>query len=257
MRLHTATLVANTTIQSDTYLLDLYVPQLAQAVVAGQYCMVRCCSSLFSDPLLRRPFFIHSVQRTQGICRLLIHVRGRGTAWLVQQAEGSVLELLGPLGHGWSIHPTIRNLLLINEGTFIAALPFLAQVALEQELAVTVVSQTDSANEVYPPMLFSPEVEYHIVTSDGSSGQQGDLPHVLLPYLMWADAVGCSVSRETALTLYNSFERLRTKHFAQYAYTQPLVCGTGACFACSIATHSGQKLVCRDGPIFDLHELVR
>lgn len=257
MRLHTATLVANTAIQSNVYLLELYAPQLAQAVVPGQYCMVRCCSSFASDPLLRRPFYMHSVQRIQGICRLLIHVRGRGTTWLVQQTEGSSLELLGPLGHGWSIRPTTRNLLLINESISIAALPFLAQVALEQELAVAVVSQTDTVHEAYPPVLFSPEVEYHIVTTDGSSGQRGDLQHVLLPYLTWADAACCSVSRETALTLYNSFERLRTKYFTQCAYTQPLVCGTGACFACSVDTHSGQKLVCRDGPIFDLRELVR
>lgn len=257
MRLYTAILVANTNIQSNVYLLDLYVPQLAQAVAPGQYCMVRCCSSFAADPLLRRPFYIHSVQHTQGICRLLIHVRGRGTAWLVQQAEGSTLELLGPLGHGWSIRPTTRNLLLINEGASIAALPFLAQVALEQELAVAVVSQTVTADEAYPPVLFSPEVEYHIITADGSTGRHGELQYLISPYLSWADAVCCSVSRETALALYNSFERLHTKHFAQCAYTQPLVCGTGACFACSVETHSGQKLVCRDGPIFDLRDLVR
>ncbi len=257
MRLHTATLVAHKNVLPDVYLLDLYAPQLAQAVLPGQYCMVRCCPPAAADPLLRRPFYIHSVQRTQGLCRLLVHVRGRGTAWLVQQPEGSVLEVLGPLGHGWSIHPTTRNLLLVNEGAFISALPLLAQVALEQELVVTLLSKTDTMYEAYPPMLFSQEVEYHIVTTDGSSGQQGDLQQVLSPYLTWADAVCCSVSRETALTLYNHFEPLRKKNFAQCAYIQPLVCGSGACFACSIETRSGQKLVCRDGPIFDLRELVR
>lgn len=257
MRLHTATLIANTPIQTDLYLLELHTPQLAQAVAPGHYCMVRCCPAFAADPLLRRPFYIHSVQRTQGLCRLLVHIRGRGTAWLAQQAEGSTLDVLGPLGHGWNIHPTTRNLLLVNEGAFIPALTFLAQVALEQELAVTLVSKTTTVNEAYPPMLFPQEVEYHIVTTDGSSGQHGDLQQVLSPYLTWADAACCSVSRETALTLYTYFERLRKKNFAQCAYIQPLVCGSGACFACSVETRSGQKLVCRDGPIFDLRDLVR
>lgn len=256
MRLHTATIITNTLIRPGVYLIDLHVPQLAQAVTPGQYCMIRCCPPQAVDPLLRRPFFIQGVQRTQGRCTLLVHAKGRGTEWLVQQAEGAELDLLGPLGHGWTLRSTTRNVLLVSEDTAITALPFLAQVALEQECTVTLVSQVRSAAEVYPPALLPQEVEYHIVTADGSSGQQGDLATLLAPYVQWADAAFCSVSHETLLTLYARFERLRSKNFAQGTVLRPFVCGSGACFACSIEVRSGQRLVCRDGPIFDLKEIV-
>ncbi len=258
MRLYTAIVTANKEVRSDARLIEMYVPQLAQSVQPGQYCMLRCSPAQASDPLLRRPFFIHSVQqRDAGRCSLLVHVRGRGTSWLATQREGSLLDILGPMGHGWSIRPTVSNLLLVSEGTGIAGLTFLAQTALEQELSVTLVAAYENEHEVYPPALLPPEVEYHIVTKDGSTGQQGDILSVLGTYVSWADAACLCVARETSVALYSHFERLRLKHFAQAALVRPLVCGNGVCLTCSVETRSGSRLVCRDGPVFDLREIAR
>jgi dihydroorotate dehydrogenase electron transfer subunit len=257
VRLYTATVIANKEVRPAARLVAMYAPQLAQSVQAGHYCMLRCSPTNVSDPLLRRPFFIHSVQRDAGICTLLVHVRGRGTAWLAAQREGSVLDLLGPMGHAWSIRPTVRNLLLVSEGTMIAGLTYLAQTALEQELAVTLVAASESEDEVYPPALLPPEVEYHIVTKDGSTGQHGNVQSVLGTYLPWADAACLCVAPETSVAVYAQYERLRHKYFAQAAVLQPLVCGNGVCLTCAVETRSGPKLVCRDGPIFDLREIAR
>ena len=257
MRLYTATVTANREVRSDAHVIEVYAPQLAQSVQAGQYCMVRCSPANASDPLLRRPFFIHTVQRDAGLCTLLVHVRGRGTSWLAAQREGSSLDILGPMGHGWSIRPTVSNLLLVGEGAMIAGLTYLAQTALQQELAVTLVAAYENEQEVYPPALLPPEVEYHIVTKDGSIGQQGDVQSVLGTYLSWADAACLCVTRETSVAVYTHFERLRLKQFAQGAVLYPMVCGNGVCLTCGIETRSGPKLVCRDGPIFDLREIAR
>ncbi|MBA2395595.1 MAG: hypothetical protein H0V70_22930 [Ktedonobacteraceae bacterium] len=258
MRLFTGTIIANTAFTIDGYvahLIELHVPQLVQAALPGQYFLVRCCHPQASDPLLRRPFFIHSIQRKQGNCTLLVFVRGRGTAWLVSQQIGAELDILGPQGHGWTLSPMVRNLLLISDMQLIAALPFLIQVAIEQELAVTLLCQSSPRENPYPPALLSPEVEYHIISSEGE--MQNGLVQALDEYLPWADAAYCSVSRETLTILYNHFERLRGKNFAQGTVLQPLVCGSGACFTCSIETHSGSKLICRDGPVFALREIAR
>src|SRR5260370_5579704 len=113
--------------------------------------MVRCCDRVASDPLLRRPFFVHTVRRERGLCTLLVHVRGRGTAWLVKQQGAVSLDILGPMGHGWTLRPTVRNLLLISEETHIPALTLLAQHAIEQGLAVLVIVQTWKGGGVFPP----------------------------------------------------------------------------------------------------------
>src|SRR5205085_8700955 len=101
MRLSIATITANAEIRTGMHLIEMHAPQLAQAVQPGQYCMVRCCDVEASDPLLRRPFFVQSVQRSLGLCSLLVSVCGRGTSWLSKQCEGATLDILGPLGHGW------------------------------------------------------------------------------------------------------------------------------------------------------------
>ena len=261
MRVSTATITANTEIRPGLHLIALHAPQLAQAIQPGQYCMLRCCDLLATDPLLRRPFFIQSVQRQQGDCALLVHRRGRGTTWLTKQGEGAVLDLLAPFGHGWVIPPTTRNLLLVNEGTNIAALTLLAQHAVEQELSVTLVSYILQPEDAYPPALLPPEVEYHNIAprTPAVIGVGGALvdDHTLDPYLTWADAVYLSVSHETSVMLYNSYEPLRRKNFAQCTVIQPLVCASGVCLACSIETYSGPRLLCRDGPVFALREVAR
>ncbi len=256
MRLSTASITGNTEIRRGVYLIEMHAPQLAQAAQPGQYCMVRCCDRVASDPLLRRPFFVHTVRREQGLCTLLVHVRGRGTGWLVKQQGAVSLDILGPMGHGWTLRPTVRNLLLISEETNIPALTLLAQHAIEQGLAVTVIQQSENAVSVYPPALLPAEAEYQIVTRDGSVGHQGELTDIMGNYLGWADAAYCSVSRATSLALYQAFDRLRVKNFAQATILQALACGSGACLSCYIETHSGPKLVCRDGPVFNLRDIV-
>src|SRR6266849_4038459 len=144
LRLSIATITSNIEIRTGVHMIEMHAPQLAQAVQPGQYCMVRCCHAEATDPLLRRPFFVHSIQRGQGLCTLLVYVRGRGTSWLAQQQEGATLDILGPLGHGWTVRPTVRNLLLISEEAYITSLILLAQNAIEQELAVTLVTQSSN-----------------------------------------------------------------------------------------------------------------
>ncbi len=253
MRIHTATITETTMIRSGVQLLALHAPNLAQTVQPGQFCMVRCCPADASDPLLRRPFYVHGVNRSRGTCTFYVHVQGRGTRWLASQPEGAVLDILGPLGHGWTLRSTTRNALLFAEERSISALTLLAQVALEQDIAVTLINQSRTIEESYPPALLSPEIEYRVVTEQ----QDKNLLQTLTEVLPWADATYSSVSHETSLALYTRFERLRARNFAQGIITRPLICGTGVCFACSVETHSGQRLVCRDGPVFDLRDIVR
>ncbi|WP_052891213.1 hypothetical protein [Thermogemmatispora carboxidivorans] len=259
MRLYRAIIEENLAVRPELHLLELRAPALAQAVRPGQYCMVRCAEEGAFDPLLRRPFFVHSVEGQH--CRILFQVRGRGTAWLARRPAGEELDLLGPLGQGWQLPSRLSTLLLVAEGFGVVALALLAQRASEQGLAVTLVQEVTQPQESYPAALLPEEVEYHLVTSAGGAaqdtGQQGGLLTTLGDYLSWADAVCLGVSRETALQLYQRFERLRRPGFAQVAVLQPLVCGTGTCLACTLETSRNPRLICQDGPTFDLPTLAR
>jgi dihydroorotate dehydrogenase electron transfer subunit len=252
MRLSLATIIVNSELRPGVHLLELRAPQLAQAAQPGQYCMVRCCDSQASDPLLRRPYFIHGAQRANEQCTLLVAARGRGSSWLARQPPGTTLDLLGPLGHGWELRPNTHNLLLIGEAPALTALTLLAQSAIEQEIAVTLLCHFSSEAAIYPPSLLSPEIEYHVSLGPDRAG----LVELVAPYLPWADTICCSVSRETLQLLYERFERLRQPGSAQAILLRPFVCGSGVCLTCSVETNAGLKLACHDGPVFALEDIV-
>jgi dihydroorotate dehydrogenase electron transfer subunit len=253
MRLSSATIISNTEIQPGLSLLQLRSPYLAQSAQPGQYVMVRCCDAQATDPLLRRPFFIHTAQREREQSSLLVAARGRGSAWLAHQPANATLDILGPIGHGWEVPSTARNLLLIGEGTWLVSLTLLAQMAIEQELTVTLLCQFATASAIYPPTLLSPEIEYHVTTPDSGAKQ---LVELVGDYLNWADTVFCAVSLTTAQALYSRYERLRHRHSAQCLVTHPFACASGVCLTCAINTRTGLKLVCRDGPVFKFGEVV-
>jgi dihydroorotate dehydrogenase electron transfer subunit len=253
MRLSSTTIISNTEIRPGLRLLQVRSPYLAQAAQPGQYTMVRCCDALATDPLLRRPFFIHTTQREREQFSLLVAARGRGSAWLARQPEQATLDIMGPLGQGWKVPPTSRNLLLIGEGPLLASLTLLAQTAIEQELTVTLLCQFASAAEIYPPTLLSPEIEYHVTMPDSGAKP---LVELVGNYLAWADTVFCAVSLTTAQTLYQRYEPLRHKYIAQCLITHPFACASGVCLTCAIDTRAGPRLVCRDGPVFALGEVV-
>jgi dihydroorotate dehydrogenase electron transfer subunit len=248
-----ATVEENRQLRSGVQLLKIRAPLLAQTVQPGQYVMLRCAPAGAADPLLRRPFFVHDVQGD--CCSLLVHVRGRGTTWLGERSTGEELDLFGPLGHGWRLASTVSTLLLVAENEGIVALTLLARRAVARGLGVTLLSQCPEAAAVYPAALLPEEVEYQVLTADGSAGLQGTLVDRLGDYLDWADAVCLAVSRETLLRLYRQYERLRLPQLAQATLLQPLVCATGSCLACSVELRSGPRLICRDGPVFSLREI--
>ncbi len=92
----------------------------------------------------------------------------------------------------------------------------------------------------------------------------GDLLTEVEEYLNWADAACCSLPRDILQALYNRYDRMRRRHFAQGVILKPtqeqeaesLACGNGICLTCNVETRTGQQLLCRDGPVFAVREIV-
>ncbi|HEX7735502.1 MAG TPA: hypothetical protein VF458_11595, partial [Ktedonobacteraceae bacterium] len=247
----------NSEILPGVHLLEVRAEQVARAARAGQYCMLRGADQLAGDPLLRRPFFVAEVDSVRGVCRFLVYARGRVASWLARQQPGMELDLLGPLGHGWMLRPETRNLLLLGEDPLLASLLLLTAQALENELAVTLIHCVAGVEQAYPAALLPPEVEYQVFALSGEQEKQGErLAGQLGEYLAWADAVCCSLSARTLALLARGEGRWREKHFVQAVVERPLLCVTGGCLGCQVETRSGPRLVCRDGPVFALRDLV-
>jgi len=231
------------------WLIRLHCPQVASAAKPGQFVMANCGP----ECLMPRPFSIHETDE-EGNLALFYAVleNGRGTAWLSQRRAGDRVTLLGPLGNGFSIQTNANNLLLVAGGNGIAPLYFLAQAALRKKYSVTLLYGTADRKR-YP---ISPQIKLVSATEDGSVGYQGKVTDLCPEHIDWADQVfACG-----PLNMYNVMHKKRGGLLkdkpAQISLEVRMGCGLGVCYACTVKTRNGLRQVCKDGPVFDLNDIL-
>lgn len=234
------------------YLVWAHAPEIAAAARPGQYVMVRCGEG--QDMPLRRPLSVHRISQDGGIA-LLFAVVGRGTEWLAQRNEGDRIDLFGPLGNGFEIAQSSRNLLLVAGGIGIAPLVALGERAITIGKSVTLLIGDTTAGRIYPDHLLPAGVETAVATEDGSAGVKGMATDLLHRYVPEADQVfACG-----PLPMYRKMAEMGDVPGGkpvQVILETVLGCGIGACLGCTVATVHGPRLVCKDGPVFELRDIV-
>jgi len=212
---------------------------------------VRCGDRL--DPLLRRPLSIHQVADRKQVA-FLFNVVGRGTDWLSQRQEGDSLDILGPLGKGFSIQPASRRLLLVAGGVGIAPLVFAAEKAVAEGRSVTLLIGAKNASSLYPSHLLPSSINLVTATEDGSAGKKGMATRFMADFSNHADQIltcGPTSMYETIAAQ----SQLEGKSI-QVSLEVRMGCGRGVCYGCTIKTKNGLRQVCQDGPVFELGEVL-
>jgi dihydroorotate dehydrogenase electron transfer subunit len=246
-----ATIISSIELMPGHHLIRIEAPEIARESLPGQFITIGCDH----DFILRRPLSIHRVDNPHQIS-ILFAVVGAGTYWLSQRHEGEKLDLLGPLGNGFSVQPASKKLLLAAGGIGIAPLVFLAQKALRDGRFIKLILGARTKDGLYPRELLPEGIETLITTEDGSDGEKGKVTDALPGYVDWADQIyTCG-----PLAMYQSIAKQRNKWKGkapvQVSLEVRIGCGIGACFGCSIKTKNGMKQVCRDGPVFNLDEVI-
>ena len=237
------------------HLIWLEAPPIASIAQPGQFVMVRCGEG-YEYPL-RRPLSIHQLD-SNGKMKLafLLTVVGKGTRWLSQRQAGDDIDLLGPLGKGYSIEPASHNLLLIAGGIGIAPLRFLAQEALNQGCSVTLLQGALTAAELYPRHFLPSEVEPAITTEDGTAGKKGMITELLPDFVDWADQIFACGPMPMYRDMADRYHQLLKHKPVQISLEVRMGCGREICYGCTVKTRSGLKKVCQDGPVFDLDDIL-
>lgn len=228
------------------WLIRLKCPDVASEAKPGQFVMVNCGK----ECLLPRPFSIHQVNEDGIALFYAVLVDGKGTNWLSQRYKGETVWLFGPLGNGFSIKPHSNNLLLVAGGNGIAPLYYLAQEALKKKHSVTLLYGTADKKRYS----VSPQIELVSATEDGSAGKRGVITDFLPDFIGWADQIFACGPTSMYQTMAAQ-KRLKTKP-VQVSLEVRMGCGLGVCYGCTIKTKSGLKQVCKDGPVFDLDDVL-
>ncbi len=235
-----------------SWIIWLKCPEIALEAKPGQFVMVSCGG----ECVLPRPFSIHQVNNDDVALFFAVWEGGKGTRWLSQRHKGDTVEMLGPLGKGFFIDPASKNLLLVAGGIGIAPLCFLAQQALNQGHSVRLLLGAATATQLYPRHLLPPQVDFIIATEDGTVGQKGMITNLLADFVDLADQIFACGPVAMYREMHVQREKLLKVKPTQVSLEMRMGCGHGVCYGCTIKTKGGLKQVCKDGPIFNLDDIL-
>ena len=233
--------------------ITLNCPEIADEAKPGEFVMVRCGA----DCLLPRPFSVHRVINKEDLALYFAVLEGgKGTDWLSQRKIGDSVKLLGPLGNSFNVNSTSHNLLLVAGGMGIAPLYFLAQETLNQGYSVALLYGT-AVKYRYPEDHLPSGIKLIAATEDGTVGRKGKVTDLLSEFAGWADQIfACG-----PMPMYRDMAQRKRELGLQGKQVQislevVMGCGHGVCYGCTIRTKQGLKQVCKDGPVFDLDDII-
>ena len=246
--------VSNTELMPGVYLMWLQAQEIARRAHAGQFVMVACGGGI----TLRRPISVHSVEHDN--FALLYAVVGKGTEQLAHLQNGSKLDVLGPMGNGFQVSPMpagTLSYLIIAGGIGIAPLRFLVEKVKPWCRQIIVLQGAATAAKLYPKELLPKEISLTTATDDGSAGHKGFITDLIPSFATTADVIVACGPMPMLKYLAENQSRLKlTDKPVSISLEMRMACGLGVCYGCTIRTKSGLKQVCKDGPVFDLNEVI-
>ncbi len=231
----------------------------AVACTPGQFFYLRCGDD--GEPLLRRPMSVYQIHGERGELHFLYAVKGAGTTRLAQLLTGDSLDMVGPLGHGFTLDPVWRGVLLVARGVGLATLGPVAAAANRMGIRVTAVLSAQTERDVLSESYMRSCGARTLVVTDDAGTSGVPAMRELVAGILASEPIDalftCGSQRLTALLQEMAAERGLP---GQAALEEPMGCGLGVCYCCvrPIARKEGieQLRVCRDGPVFPLAEVI-
>lgn len=249
------TVVENSALGSSYALLKLVPADGSKLpdIAPGQFVQVEVKDS--KTTFLRRPISVNFVDYDRNQLWLLIRKAGEGTRHLADAAEGSSVNIILPLGKGFTIpEPDSRKrLLLVGGGVGVAPLLYLGKKIKDLGMQPEFLLGARTASDLLMLDSFAEIGEVHISTEDGSMGQKGlvttnstfddsyDIVYCCgpMPMMKAVAAIAATKTGECQVSLENK-----------------MACGLGACLCCVEKNNEGHNVcVCTEGPVFKTSEL--
>ena len=263
----TATILSNTEVAPEHYLMTLAVSGAFRDARPGQFVMLRPAGRGF--PFLGRPLGIYSLAEYGNGARIEILYRaaGKGTKVISTLCEGDRIEILGPLGNRFELRPGMKTAVLMAGGIGIAPLVFLAETLRanappEGLKMILYIGARDSASLLGIDRMKNFGAEVRVSTDDGSAGYRGPVTDLFRKDLASFDASTTEVFVCGPNPMLKRVSEMIADHPVpcQVLMEERMACGMGACLGCTIEvrTPSGveYRQVCADGPVFDLRSIV-
>ena len=246
----TAEIVSQSSIATDVYDMRLNVGDMVQNAKPGQFVSVY---SNDGSKLLPRPISICGIDQAAGELRIVYRVAGEGTKEFSTYQAGDYLDVMGPLGNGYTLKD--KKAILIGGGIGIPPMLELAkQLKCEKSIILGYRDETFLKEE------FEELGDVYVSSDLGTIGIKGTVLDAIREYSVEGEIIyACGpMPMLRAVKAYAAAKGME----AQISLEERMACGIGACLGCVCKskevdphTHVNNKRICKDGPVFDAEEV--
>ncbi len=250
-------IVKKNKLNKDTFIFTIKSDMVAKKARAGQIVNIKCGEE--TTAFLRRPFSICSVDREEGTIDIAFQIRGKGTKMLSEFNKGDSIDVMGPLGQGFSLYPKHKKIIVVGGGIGIfPLLQLLKDHPAENKRAIL---GFRSKNRVILEESFKNNCdELIIATDDGTYGKKCFVTDALKEEIEKDPAqmvffCGPTIMMKVGVELLKSYDIP-----SQVSLEQRMACGIGACLTCVCKEKKNDDWdyvqVCKKGPVFNGSDII-
>lgn len=219
--------------------------------VPGQFVQVKIDGS--PTTFLRRPISINYVDAANNELWLLVRRAGDGTAHLMAMAEEETVNLIIPLGNGFTMpEKTDERILLIGGGVGVAPLLQLGKTMKENGFRPEFLLGARTADDILEQEMFQRFGNVHISTDNGSAGSKGVVTENPVLGEKWDRIYCCGPAPMMKAVAALARDR---NIWCEVSLENMMACGVGACLCCVEKTVRGNVCVCTEGSVFNINDL--
>ena len=234
-------IVTNTPLTASVYKMTLR-GDTAAITAPGQFVNIR-----LTGKFLRRPISVNDVEGD--ILTIIYKVVGKGTEDMSRMQAGEALDILTGLGNGYDLSVSGEHPLLLGGGVGVPPLYMLAKQLIAQGKTVSVVLGFNRADEVFYEEEFRAlGASVTVATADGSAGVKGFVTDALPADYSYVYTCGPEPMLKAV------FKKITTS--GQFSFEERMGCGFGACMGCSCKTVTGNKRICKEGPVLRKEDIL-
>ncbi len=220
-------------------------------IMPGQFVQVRVDGS--PSTYLRRPISIHDVELEQNEITLLVQQVGEGTRHLAAAEEGDTINMVLPLGNGFSLPEKGERCLLVGGGIGIAPLYYFAKVLNAKGVRPTLLLGGKTETDLLRLADYQKLGETFVTTEDGSLGEKG----FVTMHSVWQKQGFDKIYVCGPKPMMKAVAKLAAEKdvWCEVSLENLMACGLGACLCCVEDTVDGHVCVCKEGPVFNTRRL--
>lgn len=219
----------------------------------GQFVEVQVNNS--PTTFLRRPISVNNVDEAANELHLLVAIVGDGTKALSQLSEGDKLNVMFPLGNGFTMPESKeKKHLLIGGGVGVAPLLYLGKKIKEMGGEATFLLGARSAKDLLMLDEFKAVGRVLITTEDGSEGEKGFVTNHSILKEESFDLISTCGPKPMMVAVAKYAASANTE--CEVSLENKMACGLGACLCCVEKTNDkGNICICTEGPVINAKRL--